>query len=91
MLDFRPKVDSASTIAGFQDQSSLADSVGKFAGVGSVIAATPAPDLGLEYTISFSQVQYLDRIDGVFLNKNGNFIVKEGNSSLNPTKRDCIL
>jgi hypothetical protein len=90
LLDFRPKVDSASTIAGFQDQSSLADSVGKFAGVGSVIAATPAPDLGLEYTISFSQVQYLDRIDGVFLNKNGNFIVKEGNSSLNPTKPDPI-
>ena len=90
LLDFRPKVDSSSTIAGFQDQSSLADSVGKFAGVGSVIAATPAPDLGLEYTISFSQVQYLDRIDGVFLNKNGNFIVKEGNSSLNPTKPDPI-
>ena len=90
LLDFRPKVDSSSTIAGFQDQSSLSDSVGKFAGVGSVIAATPAPDLGLEYTMSFSQVQYLDRIDGVFLNKNGNFIVKEGNSSLNPTKPDPI-
>lgn len=90
LLDFRPKVDSSSTIAGFQDQSSLSESVGKFAGVGSVIAATPAPDLGLEYTISFSQVQYLDRIDGVFLNKNGNFIVKEGNSSLNPTKPDPI-
>ena len=90
VLDFRPKVDSASTIAGFQDQSSLSESVGKFAGVGSVISATPAPDLGLEYTMSFSQVQYLDRIDGIFLNKNGNFIVKEGNSSLNPTKPDPI-
>ncbi len=90
VLDFRPKVDSATTISGFQNESSLANSIGSFAGAGSVIAATPAPDTNLEYTLSFSQVQYLDRIDGVFLNKNGNFIVKEGNSSLNPTKPDPI-
>ena len=32
----------------------------------------------------------MDRIDGVFLNKKGEFIIKEGNSSLNPSRPDPI-
>ena len=90
VIDFRPKVDSAKTVAGFQDESSLSITVGSFSGSGAVVASTPAPDSNLQYTLSFSQIQYLDRIDGVFLNKKGNFIVKEGNSSLNPSKPDLI-
>jgi hypothetical protein len=90
VLDFRPKVDNQAIIPGFQDTSSLEVTTGQFSGSGSVIAATPAPDLGLEYTFSFSQVQYLDRIDGIFLNKKGEFFIKEGNSSLNPSKPDSI-
>ena len=90
VLDFRPKVDNQTIIPGFQDTSSLEVITGQFSGPGSVIAATPAPDLGLEYTFSFSQVQYLDRIDGIFLNKKGEFFVKEGNSSLNPSKPDSV-
>ena len=90
VLDFRPKVDSNAIVPGFQDTSSLAVTTGQFSGSGSVIAATPAPDSGIEYTFSFSQVQYLDRIDGIFLNKRGEFFVKEGNSSLNPSKPDTI-
>ena len=90
VLDFRPKVDNQTIIPGFQDTSSLEVTTGQFSGPGSVIAATPAPDLGLEYTFSFSQVQYLDRIDGIFLNKRGEFFIKEGNSSLNPSKPDSI-
>ena len=90
VLDFRPKVDTTATVAGFQDEASLARSVGPFAGSGAVVASSPASDINLEYTLSFSQIQYLDRIDGVFLNKNGNFIVKEGNSSLNPSKPDPV-
>lgn len=86
VLDFRPKVDSDATIAGFQDASSLSVTTGQFSGPGSVIAASPAPDTGLEYTFSFSQVQYLDRIDGIFLDKKGKLYIQEGNSSLNPTK-----
>lgn len=89
-LDFRPKVDNDAIIPGFQDTASLEVTTGQFAGSGSVISVTPAPDPGLEYTFSFSQVQYLDRIDGVFLNKKGEFFVKEGNSSLNPSKPDTI-
>ena len=90
VIDFRPVVDSNSIIPGFLNKSSLEVTGGSFSGPGAVVASTPAPDLGLEYTFSFSQVQYLDRIDGVFLDKKGNFIVKEGNSSLNPSKPDPI-
>ena len=90
VIDFRPKVDSSAIIPGFLNIASLETTAGSFAGPGAILASTPAPDLGLEYTFSFSQIQYLDRIDGIFLDKKGNFIVKEGNSSLNPTKPDPI-
>ena len=90
VIDFRPKVDSQTIIPGFLDTSSLEVTEGSFSGSGAIISSTPAPDRNLEYTFSFSQVQYLDRIDGIFLDKNGDFIVKEGNSSLNPSKPDPI-
>lgn len=90
VLDFRPKVDNTAIVPGFQDTSSLEITTGQFSGSGSVIASTPAPDINLEYTFSFSQIQYLDRIDGIFLNKKGEFFVKEGNSSLNPSKPDTV-
>jgi len=90
IIDFRPKVNSQTIVPGFQDTSSLEVTTSNFTGAGSVVASTPAPDTTLEYTFSFSQVQYLDRIDGIFLNKKGEFIVKEGNSSLNPSKPDPV-
>jgi len=90
VIDFRPKVDTSAIVPGYLNKASLEVTEGSFSGSGSVIASTPASDINLEYTFSFSQVQYLDRIDGVFLDKRGNFIVKEGNSSLNPTKPDPI-
>ena len=86
-FDFRPKVDSNATISGYANESLLSQTdYSNFTGPGGVIAGTPAPDSNIEYTISFSETQYMDRIDGVFLNKKGEFIVKSGNSSLNPTK-----
>ena len=90
VIDFRPKVNTATIVPGFQDTSSLEVQTSNFTGGGAVIAATPAPDTNLEYTFKFSQIQYLDRIDGIFLNKKGEFIVKEGNSSLNPSKPDPV-
>ena len=90
VIDFRPKVDSDAIIPGFLNIASLETTAGSFAGAGAIVASTPAPDLNLEYTFSFSQIQYLDRIDGIFLDKKGQFIVKEGNSSLNPSKPDPI-
>ena len=90
LIDFRPKVNSQTIVAGFQDTASLEVTNSNFTGVGSVYAATPAPDTNLEFTFKFSQIQYLDRMDGIFLNKKGEFIVKEGNSSLNPSKPDPV-
>ncbi len=93
-VDFRPKVDSQTTITGFQDNSivSLFDSTDyvSFTGNGGVSSQTPAPDGNLIYTMSFSEKQFLDRIDGLFLTKKGDFIVKKGNSSLNPSKPEAI-
>jgi len=94
VIDFRPKVDSKTTITGFQDVSILSNPDGNdyvnFVGSGGIVASTPASDSNLEYTMTFSETQYLDRIDGIFLNKKGEFVVKEGNSSLNPSKPEPI-
>ena len=90
VIDFRPKVDTTAIIPGYLDKSLLEVTEGSFAGAGAVVSSTPAPDAGIEYTFSFSQIQHLDRIDGIFLNKKGEFLVKEGNSSLNPSKPDPI-
>jgi hypothetical protein len=90
-IDFRPKVDSRSIITGFQDTSLLSQSdYISFTGEGGSVASTPSSSKRLPYTISFSESQYLDRIDGVFLNKKGEFIIKSGNASLNPTKPEII-
>ena len=91
VIDFRPKVDSTSVITGFQDKSLLSSgNFINFTGPGGIAASTPAVDTNLEFTISFSESQYLDRIDGIFLTKKGDFIVKQGNSSLNPAKPDMV-
>ena len=91
VLDFRPKVDNDSITSGFQNNSLLSSSnTRSFTGTGGIVSSTPASDSNLEYTFTFTQKQYLDRIDGLFLNKKGEFIIKEGNSSLNPSKPDPL-
>ena len=61
-----------------------------FTGDSGVVSSCPASDSNLPWTISFYQNQYLDRIDGLFLNKKGESIIKEGNSSLNPSKPEMV-
>ena len=91
VLDFRPKVDNDTIVSGFNNNSLLGSAnTRSFSGGGGVVSSTPAPDSNLEYTFSFTQKQYLDRIDGIFLNNKGQFIIKEGNSSLNPSKPDPV-
>lgn len=91
VIDFRPKVDTNAFITGFQDTSLLSQSEYiNFTGPGGSVSSTPASSRLLPYTVSFSESQYLDRIDGIFLNKNGELIVKSGNSSLNPSKPEII-
>ena len=91
VLDFRPKVDYNSVITGFQDISLLSQAEYiNFTGPGGAVSSTPASSKTLPYTVSFSESQYLDRIDGVFLNQKGEFLIKTGNSSLNPSKPEII-
>ena len=91
VLDFRPKVDNDCITSGFNNNALLsASNTRSFTGAGGVVTSTPAPDSNLEYTFSFTQTQFLNRIDALFLNKKGEFIVKKGNSSLNPSKPDPI-
>ena len=91
VLDFRPKVDSTAIISGFQDTSLLSQTEYiNFTGPGGSVSSTPASSKLLPYTVSFTESQYLDRIDGVFLNQKGEFVIKTGNSSLNPSKPEII-
>ena len=90
VIDFRPKVDVNAIIPGYLDKSLLEVTEGSLQVLDLLLLAVLLLIFNLEYTFSFSQVQYLDRIDGVFLTQKGDFVVKEGNSSLNPTKPDPI-
>lgn len=94
VIDFRPKSDVDTTITGFQDESIFQNPDGKsylnLAGDGGVPALTPASDSNIEYTINYTKEEYLGRIDGLFLNKKGDFIVKSGNAALNPSKPDAV-
>ena len=90
VLDFRPKVDATSFVSGFANVSSRQSPTTNFAGEGGVVSVTPAPDSNLEFTFSFSQSEFLNRIDGIFLNKKGQFVLKEGNSSQNPTRPEPL-
>jgi hypothetical protein len=85
VIDFRPKVDTTTIAGGYQDTTFLT-SPPSFTKQGGITAGSLASDFNLEYSLSFDLSQYLDRIDGLFLNKNGEFIVKKGNPSLNPSK-----
>ena len=91
VFDFRPKVDTSTIVSGYQDTAILSvNDYSSFIGSGGVKSSTPATDRDLEYTVSFSSNQFLDRIDGVFLDKKGQFVIKEGTSSLNPTKPEDV-
>ncbi len=72
-LDFRPRVDDASTInSGGQDRS--------FDGTGA--STVDVVKFGDDVTTDFEF--YLPRIDKIFLDKDGDFKVVEGSSSLDP-------
>ena len=71
-LDFRPRVDDASTInSGGQDRS--------FDGTG--VSTVDVVKFGDDVTTDFEF--YLARIDKIFLDKEGSFKVVKGGSSLN--------
>ena len=72
-LDFRPRVDDATTIdAGGNNR--------EFDGTGA--AAIDVPKFGTLITADLEH--YLDRIDKIFIDKDGDFEVLKGTPSLNP-------
>lgn len=91
VFDFRAKVDNSNIVPGYLDKSFLAqDDYLSFSGTGGIASSTPADDDDLSFTVKYNKTQYLDRIDGVYLNTKGDFIVKKGNASLNPSRPEQI-
>jgi len=91
VLDFRPKVDSTVVTSGFQDTTVLTNTdYISFTGPEGVPSVSPANDSNLEYTFKFNESSYLSRIDALFVNKDGEFFIKKGNSSKNPSKPDLV-
>jgi hypothetical protein len=91
VIDFRPKVDNSNIVPGYQDKTFLAQTdYISFSGTSGIPSSTPADDANLPWTVKYNKEQYLDRVDGVFLNTEGKFIVKKGNPSLNPSRPETI-
>jgi hypothetical protein len=89
VFDFRAKVDTTSILSGYQDISILSRPP-SFSREGGIPAGTIATDATIEYSLSFNLKQYLDRIDCLYLDKNGDFVIKKGIPSLNPNKPSDI-
>ncbi len=85
VFDYRPKVDTTTIISGYEDSTILNNPV-SFTKSGGSISNTIAIDDNLEFNLLFNSQQYLDRIDGLFLNKDGTFTIERGTSSLNPNR-----
>ena len=91
VIDFRPKVDSTVVTSGFQNSTVLSNTdYISFSGQDGVPSVTPAADFNLEYTFKFNESSYLSRVDALFVDKNGDFFIKKGNSSKNPSKPDLV-
>ena len=83
-VDFRPRVsdydgtDTATVLPGYSDK--LTANAMKFTGTGSSSSPVALPGTAFESGYEF----YLNRIDSVYISKNGNFVVSKGTPSLNP-------
>jgi hypothetical protein len=83
-VDFRPRVsdydgtDTATVLPGYSDK--LTTNALKFTGTGSSASTIALSGTAFESGYEF----YLNRIDSVYISKNGNFVVSKGTPSLNP-------
>ena len=84
VVDFRPRVsdytglDTETVMPGYSDKKTV-DAL-KFSGSGSQDPVLPV--VGTSFDTSFEY--YLNRIDAIYISKNGNFVVSKGTPSLNP-------
>ena len=89
VIDFRPLVGTSASIPGYVNASVMdpGSNVSEIYTQGGVSAALPADtktSIGTPFTFSCAYSYYVDRIDTVYLKKDGTFSVKKGAGSTNP-------
>jgi hypothetical protein len=95
VIDFRPLVGTSASIPGYVNASVMDDnsSVSEVYTTGGVSAALPADtktSIGTPFTFACSYTYYVDRIDTIYLKKDGSFIVKKGAGSTNPQSAETV-
>ena len=95
VIDFRPLVGTSAQIPGYLNASVMDanSNVSEVFTTGGVTAALPADtesSPSIPYTFSSYYEYYVDRIDTVYLKKDGNFIVKKGAGSNDPQSAQTI-
>ena len=83
-VDFRPRVSDDSEVVGFNDKD--ATGAKNFVNAGSSAVDMPKPGSDLTSDFEF----YLSRIDGIFMQKDGQFVAATGASALDPQKPEPI-
>jgi len=83
-VDFRPRVSDDSEVVGFNDKD--ATGAKNFVNAGSSAVDMPKPGSDLTSDFEF----YLARIDGIFMQKDGQFVAATGASALDPQRPEPI-
>lgn len=90
-IDFRVKVSNDSTIPSFSNATALNSAVYDLnTSQGAIVSHLIASDTGLPYSFGCNYSHYVDRIDCVYLDRTGRFIVKKGSPSTNPQRPDDV-
>jgi len=83
-VDFRPRVSDDSEVVGFNNKD--ATGAKNFVNAGSSAVDIPKPGSDLTSDFEF----YLARIDGIFMQKDGQFVAATGASALDPQRPEPI-
>ena len=95
MIDFRPLVGTSAFVPGYLNASVMdpQSNISEVFTTGGVTAALPADTVStssIPYTFSSYYEYYVDRIDTIYLKKDGKFIVKKGAGSNDPQSSQTI-
>ncbi len=83
-LDFRPRVSDSSGVVGF----GAVDSIGAKDYINAGSSAVDIPKPGSDSTSDFEF--YLSRIDGIFMQKDGQFVQAKGTTAIDPQRPEPI-
>ena len=95
VIDFRPLVGTSAFVPGYLNASVMdpQSNISEVFTTGGVTAALPADTVStssIPYTFSSYYEYYVDRIDTIYLKKDGKFIVKKGAGSNDPQSSQTI-